>query len=400
MATPFEIHVSEQRLDRLKQKLSLTDYPSGILSADANSWEKGVPVAEIKRLAEYWKTSFDWRKVERELNTMPQFLTPIEIDGFGSYNIHHIHKRSKRTDAIPLLFLHGWPGCFHEVSKMLDGLVTGTEGEPVFHVIAPSLIDFGFSDPNNLKTRFGFEQHAEAYHRLMKTLGYNTYVIQAGDVGGLVSRYIAKTYGPGHCKAHHTNTPTPSQPTEKDHPELHDKTQTTPLTEAEQKGLGRTAHFQADGSGYFKQQTTRPLTIGYCLCDSPVGLLSWIYEKMRDWSDSYPWTDDEILTWVSIYYFSTAGPEASINLYYEMEHSDPPAFAVAGSFVDVPLGISRFANDLVVLPKLWNQTMGPVVYENDEPHTKGGHFAAWENPEAIVGDLRKMFGSGRKVRFS
>ncbi|KAF1960058.1 alpha/beta-hydrolase [Byssothecium circinans] len=391
--TPFKIQVSTDKLNRLKQKLALTDYPVNVLPTTNESWEKGVPISEIKRLAEYWQSGFDWRRVENELNDVPQFLTPIEIDGFGTYKIHHVHRRSGQSDAIPLLFLHGWPGSFLEVLKMLDGLVTGEEGEPSFHVVAPSLIDFGFSDASG-KARFGFEQHAEAYDKLMQALGYNTYVVQGGDVGGLVSRYIAKAYGPSRCKAHHTNTPTPFQPDEKTHPELFAKSQSTPLTDVEKAGLLRTQTFQTEGSGYFKQQTTRPLTTGYSLRDSPVGLLSWMYEKMHDWSNAYPWTDDEILTWVSIYYFSTAGPEASSNVYYEMEHSEPPAFAAQAVYIDVPLGISRFENDLVSLPRLWNQTMGPVVFENEEAHRRGGHFAAWGNPEAIVGDLRKMFRDG------
>jgi pimeloyl-ACP methyl ester carboxylesterase len=143
---PFPIRVPEQKLERLRQKLAFTDYPSGVQPTTDNSWKKGVPVSEIKRLAEYWQTNFDWRKIESELNVLPQFQTTIDVDGFGSYKIHHVHKKSGRADAIPLLFLHGWPGSFLEVSKMLDKLVEGVQDGPRFHVVAPSLIDFGFSD--------------------------------------------------------------------------------------------------------------------------------------------------------------------------------------------------------------------------------------------------------------
>jgi hypothetical protein len=207
-----------------------------------------------------------------------------------------------------------------------------------------------------------------------------------------VSRHIAKQYGPSRCKAHHTNTPWPSAPNEKEHPELYAQSQREGLTEDEQAALGAAARFQADGSGYFQQQSTRPLTIGYSLRDSPVGLLSWMYEKMHDWSDSYAWTDDEILTWVSIYYFSTAGPEASCNVYYDMQGG--AAMVRANSYTENPLGISRFAQDSVTLPKLWLRTMGPVVFESKEAHGRGGHFAAWENADAMVGDLREMFRGG------
>jgi pimeloyl-ACP methyl ester carboxylesterase len=142
---PFKIHVPDSRLGRLKQKLALTDFPNDGPSESASSWDLGPPVAEIKRLATLWETSYDWRKVEAHLNTFPQYIVPVEVDGFGVYQIHHIHQRSTRSDAIPLLFLHGWPGSFFEVTKMLNDLVQGAPSGPSFHVVAPSLIDFGFS---------------------------------------------------------------------------------------------------------------------------------------------------------------------------------------------------------------------------------------------------------------
>ena len=155
-------------------------------------------------------------------------------------------------------------------------------------------------------------------------------------------------------------------------------------------GLSRTKQFSTEGDGYYKVQSTKPQTIGYSLADSPVGLLAWIYEKLHDWSDNYAWTDDEILTWVSIYYFSKAGPAATSNVYFEMEHSEPGAFVASQAYSDVPLGIARFSKDLILLPKLWNQTLGPVVFES--VYEDGGHFAAYERPDAIINDLRAMFG--------
>jgi len=128
------------------------------------------------------------------------------------------------------------------------------------------------------------------------------------------------------------------------------------------------------------------------MTDSPVGLLAWIYEKLHDWTDSYAWTDDEVLTWVGIYYFSTAGPAATNNMYYDFEHRDPPVFAAQQVYVDVPMGVVRFAKDLVLLPKLWTRTLGPIVFESE--YESGGHFAAWERPDAIIKDLRTMFGKG------
>lgn len=181
-------------------------------------------------------------------------------------------------------------------------------------------------------------------------------------------------------------------PTLKDNPTLYAKMQTTPLTDFEKAGLERGQWFEKEGAGYFAEQSTKPQTIGYSMTDSPVGLLSWIYEKLHDWSDSYPWTDDEVLTWISIYYFSTAGPAASQRIYYEASHDgEGGMMGVISDYIpDVKLGIARFPKELVLQPKLWAQTLGPLVFESE--HDSGGHFAAWEKPEAIVKDLRTMFG--------
>jgi hypothetical protein len=179
------------------------------------------------------------------------------------------------------------------------------------------------------------------------------------------------------------------EPTKDSHPKLYEECQKVSPSENDEKSQAKFAQFATEGRGYYSIMATRPTTIGYALRDSPVALLAWIYEKLRDWSDDYAWTDDEILIWVSIYYFSTAGPEASSNVYYAMDHDTPPAFVTAAAYMDVPLGISRFQNDLVVLPKLWNQTLGPIAYINE--HARGGHFAAWEQPDAIVQDLHEMF---------
>ncbi|KAL9561778.1 hypothetical protein ACKAV7_014040 [Fusarium commune] len=389
---PFQINIPDSKIERLKQKLSLADFPID----ETQSWERGAPVNDVKRLAKAWQTTFDWRAVEASLNNLPHFITSIEFESFGALDVHFIHKKSPRADAIPLLFLHGWPGSFIEVTRILDPLVDG-DGGPSFHVVAPSLIDFGFSSAS--KPGFQVEHHAKLYDRLMNELGYEKYVIQAGDVGSIIARYMATSFGNSRCMALHTNTPLPSEPKEDTHPDLYQQLQETPITEAELKGLVRAGEVSKTGMGYYSIQSTKPTTIGFSLRDSPVGLLAWIYEKLVQWSDAYVWTDEEILTWVSIYWFSTAGPDAPSNLYYAFEQSDPIAFATAGAFIDVTLGISRFMNDLVLLPKLWNQTLGPVVFQ--EEHERGGHFAAWEQPGAIVGDLRLMFGdsdTGREVR--
>jgi len=164
-----------------------------------------------------------------------------------------------------------------------------------------------------------------------------------------------------------------------------------PLSARDKDGLARSNWFLKEGSGYRSEQSTKPQTLGYALHDSPVALLAWIYEKLHDWTDNYPWTEDEILAWVSIYWLSTAGPAASIRIYYEAAHSEwlrPER--LSGWIPSVKLGLAYFPRDISVVPKTWGRTLGPVVFESD--YEKGGHFAAWERPDAIADDLRKMFG--------
>lgn len=167
----------------------------------------------------------------------------------------------------------------------------------------------------------------------------------------------------------------------------------TPYSEFEKTGLARTQWFVQEGSGYNEIQRTKPQTLGYGLADSPVALLAWIYEKLHDWTDDYPWTDDEILTWVSIYWFSTAGPAANTRIYYEVGHATDLDRSTLGEYIPhVKLGLAYFPKDLDIPPKLWGRTLGPVVFESQ--HADGGHFAAHERPEALVDDLNKMFGKG------
>ncbi|KAK5047216.1 hypothetical protein LTR84_006738 [Exophiala bonariae] len=388
----FHIEISQGDIKRLKEKLALANYP---IQDGRSCWRSGAPISDIQNLGLHWLNNFDLQAAISRLNQYPQYLAPVDIDGFGVHNIHFIHQKHQNPRAIPLLFLHGWPGCFLEGTRILP-LLSSVDGHdsPSFHVVVPSLINFGFSSGNN-SPEFGVSQHAEAYHKLMLILGYDEYVVQSGDVGHLITRFMAMKYGPASCKAYHTNTAWPGQPTADSRPDILAKIEAAPLTEADVAGLQRAGEFMTEGMGYYKQLSTKPRTIGFSLCDSPVGLLAWIYEKLHDWSDDYPWTDDEILTWVTIYYFSKAGPDAAGYIYYAMEHGQPRALATAQSYIDVPLGITRFCHDNITLPKAWNQSLGPVVFESS--HEKGGHFAAWEQPDAIVSDLIAMFGRGGPV---
>ncbi|KAK7464789.1 hypothetical protein VKT23_005996 [Stygiomarasmius scandens] len=389
--TPFKISVSDDQLDLLRKKLDLATFPDELENA---GWRYGVPLADVKRLVARWKDGYDWRAEEAKLNEeLPQFTRDIDVTGHGSLNIHYVHKRSEVEGAIPLLFVHGWPGSFIEVRKILPLLVqVSADGRfPSFHVVAFSLPGYGFSEAPR-KPGFVAEHYAEIGNKLMIALGYKEYVTQGGDWGSLITRKIAQIYGGKHSKAWHTNTASGVPPTLASQPLTYLKQMFRPFTEAEKAGFERSLWFEKEGRGYFMEQATQPQTLGYSLADSPVGLLAWIYEKLVTWTDSYPWKDDEVLTWISIYYFSRAGPAASTRIYYEVMHS-PDGF---GSFAStknkptIPMGVSIFPKELRVTPKSWVQATGNVVF--DAEHTGGGHFAAHEKPELLVGDLRKMFG--------
>lgn len=388
---PFQISVSDSDIDRLKQKLSLTTFPQDV--DFSNSWDYGAPLKDIKRLASYWQDGFDWRAAESKLNAeLPQFSTVVPVDDFGDVDVHFVHQRSDRPDSIPLLFCHGWPGSFLEVIKILPLLVrpTGVDGQPSFHVVAPSLPNFGFSGKVT-KSGFGPPQHAEVCHKLMLQLGYNQYATQGGDWGYSVTRLMGARY-PRHVLASHLNfVRVHDPPAFAAAPAQYLKHAVLPYSAAEKHGLARSRWFRTKGIGYNLEQSTRPHTLGFALADSPVALLAWIYEKLHDWTHDYPWTDDEVLTWISIYAFSTAGADASVRIYYE--NMNGGGYSLGDGYNGaVPLGLSYFPYDLVVPPATWGRTLGPVVFE--KRHEDGGHFAAYERPEKLVDDLRTMFGKG------
>ncbi|KAI9817800.1 MAG: hypothetical protein M1827_000919 [Pycnora praestabilis] len=389
----YQVSVSESALTRLKQKLSSAEFPDELEGAE---WDMGTPLADMRRLLAYWKDGFDWRKSEREINKLPQFLTAVQADGFEALKIHFVHQKSAVPGAIPLLFSHGWPGSFLEVEKLLPLLSVGDgKDTPAFHIVAPSLPNFGFSEGTK-KRGFGLAQYAEICHKLMQKLGYKEYVTQGGDWGFYVTRAIGLLY-PKSCKALHLNvSETNGPPSFLSHPLLYLRHLLTPYTAHERAGLSRTAYHKENGLGYDILQQTKPQTLAYSLSDSPTGLLAWIYEKLHDWTDAYPWTDDEILTWVSVYWHSTAGSAASLRIYYEALHPAPnePNYAqrLTQYIPSVKIGIAHFPQDIEVLPSTWAATLGNVVLQTRNEH--GGHFAATEHPELLVKDLRAMFGRG------
>lgn len=384
----YRISVPQKDIDFLKAKLDLTTFPDEL---DDAAWQHGAPLADVKRLTQYWKDSFDWKEQESRLNELPNFSTDVNVTGFASLDIHFIHQRSPIKEAIPLLFVHGWPGSYLEVTKLLP-LLKGDAQNPAFHIVAPSLPNFGWSSGVS-KKGFGLKQYAETCHRLMQKLGYKQYVTQGGDWGMYITRTIGLQY-PDYCKASHINMIRANPPTATSHPLLALQHALTPYTEANQKGFERSDWFMKEGSGYRTLQSTKPQTLGYSLTDSPVGLLAWIYEKLHDWTDNYAWTDDEILTWVSVYWFSTAGPAASLRIYYEATHGTNIVHRDRASeyIPTVKLGLAHFPREITVVPKSWARTLGPIVWESE--NDKGGHFAAHERPDVIAKDLNGMMKRG------
>ncbi|KAH9037768.1 Alpha/Beta hydrolase protein [Lactarius hengduanensis] len=387
---PFKIAVSDDALALLKRKLDDTRLPDEVNAAE---WDYGAPLADIKRLTNRWKDGYDWRTNECKLNALPMFTRTIAVDGFGGLNVHYVHQKSAAKGAIPLLFVHGWPGSFLEVTKitrrstLLHQVFPGTHGrkgvlEKGFHAkhYAEVTLALGSSRycADHLYTPI------QLFNKLMISLGYAEYVTQGGDWGHILTLTTASLYGPKHVKASHTNLPICEPPTFGT-PIVLLQCLIASFTSREREAEAASQDFFKSGMGYFREQSTKPQTLGFSLADSPVGLLAWIYEKLVTWTDAYPWTDDEVLTWISIYWFSRAGPAASVRIYYEIGDA-----VVGFPKTTIPVGLSFFPKELARFPKVLLRSKGRIVFESD--HEAGGHFAAYEQPEALVGDLRKMFG--------
>ncbi|KEF62850.1 microsomal epoxide hydrolase [Exophiala aquamarina CBS 119918] len=389
---PYHISIPESRIADLNNKLHQAHFPDELEAAE---WDLGAPLADVKRLTEYWRDEFSWQKAEKKLNQLPHFVTSIQCEGYENLKIHFLHKKSNIKGAVPLLFVHGWPGNFLEATKIMESLTNPGEGQIAFDLVAPSLPNYGFSEGTK-KRGFSMDQYAETCHKLMVRLGYNQYVTQGGDWGYNITRSLSILY-PDHARATHFNMDVGKAPEFLKNPLLAAENALKPLSQREKDGIARSEWFMKEGFGYNLLQRTKPQTIGYALADSPVALLAWIYEKLHDWTDSYAWTDEEVCTWISIYWFSTAGPAANVRIYYECFRSGFWGQRLSRDQIlqwqsTVKIGISHFPRDISVLRSTWTRTVGNCVFERDHP--TGGHFAAWERPRELVGDLREMFGKG------
>ncbi|RPD73938.1 alpha/beta-hydrolase [Lentinus tigrinus ALCF2SS1-7] len=361
---PFKLAIPQADLDLLRQKLRLVRFPDEL---DGAGWDYGVPLGDVKRLAAHWKDMFDWRKAEAKINELPMFTRDIEVEGFGTLNVHYVHQKSEVKNAIPLLFVHGWPGDFLEVRKVLSLLTGKSPDHPSFHVVAPSLPGFGFSSAIN-KPGFKGPQYAELLNKLMVSLGYNEYVYQGGDWGHLLGLHAVTHYGHKHIKAWHSNMPlTGAPPSPLKNPLIFLSMFLLPFRKTDVRNLKAAQMFNKQGSAYNMLQSTKPQTLAYGLTDSPIGLLAWIYEKL-------------------------AGPGAAGRIYYEMNSGGTGTAFTGCVRQTVPLGISYFQGEMVHLPRSWSYMLGKIVFQGE--HEKGGHFAAHEVPDALAGDLHKMYGKG------
>ena len=368
---PFEIRVDDSVLDDLRSRLRQTRFADQI---DGTDWEYGIPLDYLRELVEYWRDEYDWRAQEARLNELEHLRT--RIDG---QSIHFVHARSPHADAFPLLLTHGWPGSVVEFLDVIPRLTQpqahGGHAADAFHVIAPSLPGYGFSEPTRTRG-WDVARISRAFIELMRRLGYTRYGAQGGDWGAQVATRIG-ALDPEHCAAIHLNMPIADRPEEP-----------VALSDDDKAGLAAIQLFQREESGYALEQSTKPQTLGVALNDSPAGLLAWIVEKLRTWSDcdGHPenvFTRDQLLTNVMTYWV-TQTVTSSARLYWEHQHSTETPERVA-----VPTGVARYPKEVLRFPRAWVERRYNVTYWADMP--RGGHFAAMEQPELFVDDLRRFF---------
>jgi pimeloyl-ACP methyl ester carboxylesterase len=385
---PFHVDTPEETLAELSRRISATRWPSRELVTDRS---QGVQLAALQELAHYWETDYDWRTAEAKLNALPEFTT--EIDGV---NIHFVHVRSAHENALPLLMTHGWPGSVVEmidsVGPLTDPTAHGGSAEDAFHLVLPSLPGYGLSaEPGEVGWDLG--RTARAWAELMQRLGYTRYVAQGGDVGAGVTDAMGRQAREGLIGIH-TNLLVPAlggpMPTD---------------TDEERAAAAQIATFRQSGNGYFVEMATRPQTIGYALLDSPVALAAWMidhdtdsyYKIARAFLEGQPsgnLTRDHVLDNITFYWLTGTGASAARS-YWEAYGPDAPAASQQPlPPTAIPFGFTTFPGEIWRTPRSWVEASYPnVIYFHEVD--KGGHFAAWEEPELFASELRAAFRSLR-----
>jgi pimeloyl-ACP methyl ester carboxylesterase len=383
----FSIDIADEQIDDLRRRIAATRLPSKELVDDRS---QGVQLATIQELARYWANDYDFGRIEARLNALPQFIT--EIDGV---DIHFIHVKSAHEDALPLIMTHGWPGSVIElletVGPLTDPTAHGGDAADAFHLVLPSLPGYGFSgEPTELGWNAG--RVAQAWAELMRRLGYTRYVAQGGDVGAAVTDAMGRQAPEGLLGIHVNLLVTAlagSQPTDSDE---------------ERAAQAQLDTFRTSGFGYFLEQATRPQTIGYALLDSPVALAAWMldhdtdsYEKISsafvDGQPSGNLTRDRIVDNITLYWLTGTGASAARS-YWEDGRAAALAAGQAPPEVSLPVGFTTFPGEIWRTPRSWVEQSYPnLSYFNEVD--KGGHFAAWEEPELFASEVRAAFDSLR-----
>ncbi|HTL08116.1 MAG TPA: epoxide hydrolase [Chitinophagaceae bacterium] len=388
---PFTANVSDAALKNLRQRVLETRWPDKETVADRT---QGVRLEKIKSLVNYWGTVYDWRKAEGKLNALPQFKT--NIDGL---DIHFIHVRSKYKNALPLIVTHGWPGSVFEQIKIIgpltDPTAFGGKPEDAFDVVIPSMPGYGFSGKPT-EPGWGPDRIARAWDVLMKRLGYKNYVSQGGDWGSVIANAMGRQ-APAGLMGIHVNMPA-TVPADIAKCLQRGGPPPVGLSTEEKKAYESMTNLYTKGAGYAGIMVTRPQTLGYSLADSPSGLAAFFYDKFDDWTYSNGdaekvLTKDEMLDDITLYWLTNTGA-SSAQLYWENHNNNFNVVEQKTEEISVPVAISVFPGEIYQAPKSWaEKAYKKLIYYHQTD--KGGHFAAWEQPQLFVEELRAAFKSLR-----
>jgi pimeloyl-ACP methyl ester carboxylesterase len=384
---PFEIHVPQSQLDDLRKRIADTRWPDKETAGDIS---QGIQLQRVQELVRYWGSEYDWRKAEQELNALPEFITTID-----GVDIQFIHVRSRHPNALPVILTHGWPGSQFEFIKTIgpltDPTAYGGRPEDAFDVVIPSIPGHGFSGkPTELG--WGPDRVAKAWDVLMKRLGYSTYVSQGGDHGSVISDALARQ-APKGLLGIHLNMPA-TVPGELMKGINAGDPAPVSLSQPEREAYQSLSTFFGRNAAYGAMMVTRPQTIGYSLADSPSGLAAWIYEKFVQWSDSNGVPEnvlsrDEMLNDITLYWLTNVGASSS-RFYWENNNNNFSSDAQKTKDIKVPVAITVFPKEIYKAPESWSKQAYPsLVYYNQVE--KGGHFAAWEQPQLFAEELRAAF---------
>jgi len=385
---PFHINVPEAALVDLRRRVIATRWPDRETVTDQS---QGVQLAKLQALVKYWGTDYDWRKIEAKLNALPQFVTTI--DGL---DIQFAHIRSRHPNALPLIITHGWPGSVLELLKVVgpltDPTAHGGQAEDAFHLVLPSMPGYGFSGKPR-GSGWGPERIARAWAELMQRLGYKHYVSQGGDWGSVVSDVMARQAPPG-LLGIHVNMPATVPP---DVAKALNDGDRAPagLSEKEKAAFEKLDTFYKKNCGYAAMMVTRPQTVGYGLSDSPAGLAAWMYDKFAQWTYSggepeRSLTKDEMLDDITLYWLTNSAI-SSAQLYWENNANNFNAVDIS-----IPAAVTVFPGEIYQAPRTWvERSYHKLIYFNEV--SKGGHFAAWEEPALFSAEMRSAFRSLRSV---